>query len=104
MNLITNALEAMKVKSPRNLKIHSRMQMSDLVVISVSDSGPGIDETMKEAIFNPFFTTKKEGLGMGLSICKSIIEEHGGRIWVENNPVAGATFSFSLKAWGGSPL
>jgi two-component system sensor kinase FixL len=69
--------------------------------VSVSDSGTGIDEAKKESVFKPFFTTKKDGLGFGLAICRSIIEEHGGRIWAENNPAGGATFSFSLHAWRG---
>jgi two-component system, LuxR family, sensor kinase FixL len=98
LNLITNALEAMTEKSTKMLMIRSSLQAPDMVTISVSDSGPGIDEGKKETVFQPFFTTKKEGLGFGLSICRSIIEDHGGKIWAENNPVAGATFSFSLKA------
>jgi two-component system, LuxR family, sensor kinase FixL len=104
LNLITNALEAMKGKSTSILMIRTRMQMSDMVTVSVSDSGPGINETMKERVFKPFFTTKEEGLGIGLAICRSIIDEHGGRIWVENNPVIGVTFSFALKAWKGEPV
>ena len=72
-----------------------------MIIVSVSDSGTGIDEARKDKVFAPFFTTKKDGLGMGLHICRSIIGEHDGRIWVENNPDAGATFSFSLRAYGG---
>jgi len=101
LNLITNALEAMKGRSPSILTIRSTMPESDMVIVSVTDSGTGIDEAKKEQVFEPFFSTKKDGLGMGLRICRSIIEEHGGRIWAENNPDAGATFSFSLKAWRG---
>ena len=66
-------------------------------MVSVGDSGMGVDETTKDNMSTPFFTTKKDGLGMGLGICSAIIEEHGGRIWVENNSHGGATFSFSLK-------
>lgn len=77
------------------------MQSSDVVTVSVSDSGTGIDDAEKDRVFEPFFTTKNDGLGMGLRISRSIIEEHGGRIRVENNPTAGATFSFTLKAYWG---
>ncbi|MBP1599056.1 MAG: sensor histidine kinase, partial [Acidobacteria bacterium] len=61
-------------------------------------TGPGIAEAQRAMVFQPFFTTKKDGLGLGLSICQSIIAEHGGRIWEEANQGGGATFSFSLKA------
>ena len=77
------------------------MTASDMVTVSISDSGTGIDQAKKDHVFKPFFTTKQDGLGMGLRICRSIIEEHGGRIWAENNPAGGATFSFALKAWRG---
>ena len=77
------------------------MQPPGMIIVSVSDSGTGIDEAKKDKLFEPFYTTKKDGLGMGLRICRSIIEEHGGRIWFENNTDKGATFSFSLKAYGG---
>jgi len=101
LNLVTNALEAMKERPSRILTIRSTMDAPDMVTVNVRDSGTGIDEAKKDAMFKPFFTTKKDGLGFGLAICRSIIEEHGGRIWAENNPSGGATFSFSLKAWGG---
>jgi len=101
INLINNAIEAMRESSPKTLKIHSTMQSPDMIIVSVSDSGTGIDEAKKEKMFDQFFTTKNDGLGLGLPICRSIIEEHGGRIWVENNPAGGATFSISLKAYRG---
>jgi two-component system sensor kinase FixL len=102
LNLITNALEAMKEEHSKILTIRSAMHApSDMVIVSVSDSGTGIDEAKMAAVFKPFFTTKQDGLGLGLAVCRSIIEEHGGRIWAENGPGGGATFSFSLKAFRG---
>ena len=101
MNLINNANEAMRKSSSKKLTIRSTMQSPDMIIVSISDSGTGIDEAKKDKLFEPFFTTKKDGLGIGLRICRSIIEEHGGRIWVENNPDTGATISFSLKVKGG---
>jgi PAS domain S-box-containing protein len=101
MNLINNANEAMRKSSSKKITIRSTMQSPDMIIVSISDSGTGIDEAKKDKLFEPFFTTKKDGLGIGLRICRSIIEEHGGRIWVENNPDAGATISFSLKVKGG---
>jgi PAS domain S-box-containing protein len=101
VNVVMNALEAMEGTSSRMLLIRLAMTGSDVVTVSVSDSGKGIDAVHKDSLFASFFTTKKDGLGMGLSICKSIIEGHGGRIWAENNPVTGATVSFSLKVWRG---
>jgi two-component system sensor kinase FixL len=68
------------------------------VEVSVQDTGTGIGGTA--SIFEPFYTTKAEGLGMGLSIARSIIEAHGGRIWAENNETGGATFHFALAAAG----
>jgi len=99
LNLATNAVEAMKEAPAKALTVRSAMKAPDLITVSVSDSGPGIVEAERELLFQPFFTTKKEGLGLGLSICRSIIEEHGGRIWIEDAPGAGTTVSFSLKAW-----
>jgi len=100
MNLINNASEAMRESSSKKLTIRTTMQSPDMIIVSVSDSGTGIDEAKKNKLFEPFFTTKKDGLGMGLRICRAIIDAHGGRIWGENNPDAGATFSFSFKVKG----
>ncbi len=101
LNIMTNSLEAMKIDSPRTLTIRSNMTGSDTVTVSIADSGPGINDANKEKVFQPFFTTKKDGLGMGLRICQSIIEDHGGRIWTENNPAGGAIFYFSVKTMSG---
>ena len=98
MNLVMNALDAMRESPLRKLTVRSAMDAPDMVTVSVSDTGPGIAEAQRAMVFQPFFTTKKDGLGLGLSICRSIIAEHGGRIWEEANPGGGATFSFSLKA------
>jgi PAS domain S-box-containing protein len=97
MNLITNASEAMRESPAKALTIRSIMQSPDRITLSISDSGPGVDDAVRDKVFQPFFTTKKDGLGMGLRISRTIIEDHGGRIWVENNPTAGVTFSISLN-------
>lgn len=96
MNLIVNAMDSMTGSPEKILSICSRYEPPDRIVISVSDTGPGVDENMKEEIFTPFFTTKEEGMGIGLRLCHSIVEEHSGRMWVENNLDEGATFFFSL--------
>jgi PAS domain S-box-containing protein len=103
LNLMTNAIEAMKEASPRVMEVRSAAA-ADAVVVSVGDTGTGLDQAGLDNVFKPFFTTKKDGLGMGLTICQSIIEEHGGRIWAENKAAGGATFHFALKASGESPL
>jgi PAS domain S-box-containing protein len=100
INLMTNALDAMNVTPTRILTVRTAMDAPDMVIMSVSDSGPGIPEARRETVFQPFVTTKKNGLGLGLSICRSIVEEHGGRIWAHDNAGGGATFSFTLKTWG----
>jgi len=97
MNLIMNATDAMKKSQNRVLTIRSAMQDTDRVSVSISDTGPGIDEKIKDRLFSPFATTKKEGLGMGLRICRTILEDHGGSIRAENKAEGGATFSFTLK-------
>ena len=89
LNLIINAVEAMEtVERPRVLNVKSSVE-GEFVLVQVRDSGPGIDRCHMEKIFNPFFTTKREGLGMGLTISQSIVEAHGGRMWAESaNPGA----------------
>jgi PAS domain S-box-containing protein len=103
LNLVTNALEAMKESPSKVLTLRSAMDGPDTVIVSVEDSGPGVAATHQEGVFQPFFTTKRGGLGLGLSICRSIVEEHEGRIWLVNDPGKGAIFSCSLKAWRGEP-
>ncbi len=97
LNLIVNAIEAMNaVIGRRKLTIHSAADGSNAVRVEVRDSGPGVDPARGNDIFEAFYTTKSEGLGMGLSISHSIIEAHGGRLWVEPNLPHGAAFQFSL--------
>jgi signal transduction histidine kinase len=88
----------------KKLTIRVGLVNPDTISIKVSDSGIGISEGDLLKIFQPFFTTKNDGLGMGLPICRSIIEEHSGQLWAENNPDGGATFAFSLPAWKEGPL
>ena len=98
MNLIMNALDAMTAlpHSARGLRLHTCRQDSATIQVSVTDFGPGIPPGQASQLFEPFFTTKQNGMGMGLAICRSIIEAHGGRLWVVNNPAGGATVHFSL--------
>jgi signal transduction histidine kinase len=97
MNLTLNALEAMESEEifVRRLEIRAR-SVGGMAEISVSDSGCGLPPENLEHIFDPFHTTKAEGLGLGLSICRSIIQWHGGRIWAECNADRGLTFTFTL--------
>jgi len=78
------------------IRIRSELQKPDNIMVSVEDMGTGLDAEHKDKIFEPFFTTKSHGLGMGLMICQSIIEAHGGRLWMMNNVSQGATFHFTL--------
>jgi C4-dicarboxylate-specific signal transduction histidine kinase len=98
LNLITNAVEAMKqvTDRPRRLHIQAHLHGQKYVLLSVHDSGPGLSPENIEQIFEPFYTTKQQGLGLGLSISRSIIEAHGGRLWAESGETAGATFRFTL--------
>jgi len=99
INLITNAIEAMREnKQPRILRIKSGLQEPNRVLMSVADSGPGIDPTIVDRIFNPLFTTKSNGMGMGLAICRSIVEGHEGRLWTSAGAQGGAVFEFALPA------
>jgi signal transduction histidine kinase len=99
LNLILNAAEAMgSVEAePRDLLISTQQNHGGLLV-AVRDSGPGIDPAHLDRIFESFYTTKPKGTGMGLSICRSIIDAHGGRLWVEANEPRGTIFQFTLPA------
>ncbi len=105
LNLIVNGCDAMHATPPdeRCLRIETERDDSGLVRVSVVDRGAGIAPEKLEHIFDPFFTTKDTGLGMGLAICRSIINAHHGRLWASNNPDQGATFHFNLTAGNGKP-
>ena len=98
INLMRNALEAMAGMDRRKLWVTTTLRRPDLVEFAVADSGPGIGADMAERIFEPFVTTKRDGMGIGLSICRSIIETHGGRLQFEPNPDGGTIFRFTLPA------
>jgi len=98
LNLLRNGLDAMSEPDPdrHELVVQTTIPAEDTVEVSVRDSGIGMSPATRERIFDPFFTTKSGGLGMGLSISRSIIEAHGGRLWATGNPDRGTTFSFRL--------
>jgi two-component system sensor kinase FixL len=98
LNLILNSTEALmheKIESGK-IVVKSHQEDEEFVTISVQDNGPGIKAQAMDHLFDPFYTTKKEGLGMGLAISRSIVEDHGGRLWAQNNPDGGAVFSFTV--------
>lgn len=99
LNLSRNALDAMQDTPPgeRRLTIRSRANGDDTVEVEVADRGRGIDRELEADLFTPFFSTKPDGMGLGLHICRSIVEAHGGRVWVSRNHDAGVTFHFSVK-------
>jgi len=100
LNLVMNAIEAMSdvTDRPRCILIRTSLDEDSQVVISVQDTGPGISPEDAGRLFNPFFSTKSYGMGMGLSICRSIVESHDGRIWANQNVDHGATLRFALPA------
>jgi PAS domain S-box-containing protein len=98
LNLILNAVEAMRGSSTtgRELLIRTQIDGPGSVLVAVQDSGPGLEPESLDRLFDAFYTTKKSGMGMGLSICRSIIEAHGGRVWATPSLPQGATFQFTL--------
>jgi signal transduction histidine kinase len=100
INLIMNGIQAMASVDDRSceLTIRSRADETGQVLVSLQDSGVGIDPQNASRLFDAFFTTKPDGMGMGLSICRTIIDAHGGRLWASGNAGPGATFQFSLPA------
>jgi signal transduction histidine kinase len=102
INLVMNGIEAMQAITSRSrrLVIQSYQDEAYQVVVAVKDSGVGIPIETSDRLFDAFFSTKPSGLGMGLSICRSIIEDHGGRLWASvNNGGPGATFQFALPSY-----
>jgi C4-dicarboxylate-specific signal transduction histidine kinase len=105
LNLIRNASDAMSSieDRPRQLAIRTAKAEPDSVLVAVQDSGPGPDPAYLERLFDAFFTTKPGGLGMGLAVCRTIIEAHGGKLWATIAVPHGAIFQFSLPAEAGEP-
>jgi PAS domain S-box-containing protein len=100
LNLVVNAVEAISSRhaGPRDIVIETAPTESDDILVSVRDTGPGLDPANIERMFDAFYTTKADGLGMGLSICRSIIEAHGGKLWATAGAPRGAVFQFTLPA------
>jgi signal transduction histidine kinase len=98
LNIVMNGVEAMASVADRRreLVIRSRQHGSDQVLVTMQDCGVGIDRESLEKVFDPFYTTKPQGMGMGLAISRSIIENHGGQLWVVPNEGPGVTFQFTL--------
>lgn len=100
LNLVRNALDAVSKLPNRDIKISTRLDADGRMVTTVEDSGLGVDVAIMDRIFQPMISTKPLGMGLGLSICRAIVEHHGGRIWVEPSSLGGAAFSFVLARTG----
>jgi len=98
LNLLRNAVEAMEASQRRELVISTAAGDDEMVAVGVADTGPGIAPELMSQLFQPFVTNKRHGMGVGLSICRTIVEAHGGQITVEPNPVGGTIFRFTLRA------
>jgi two-component system sensor kinase FixL len=96
-NLVRNAIEAMDDRRRRVVRLSTATRDAE-VEIAVADSGPGLSPEVQDRLFRPFVTTKPNGMGIGLSICRRIVDGHGGRLWAENSPKGGAVFRFTLPA------
>jgi two-component system sensor kinase FixL len=103
VNLLRNAAEAMSASPVKRLSISTRLVGAGVLEVSISDTGPGLSEAIRARLFEPFATTKDEGMGVGLSICRSIVEMHGGRIWAESDANSGATFRFTIPSADARP-
>lgn len=104
LNLMRNALEAMQDSPRREMRVSARPADPDMVEISVSDTGSGIAPEVADKLFQPFMTTKAQGMGVGLSISRTIVEAHGGRLWAESNPGGGTIFRLTLRGLTGEEL
>src|SRR5262249_18153157 len=98
LNLLRNAVEAMQSSQRRELVISTAAGDDDMVAVSVADTGSGIAQEVMSQLFQPFVTNKRHGMGVGLSICRTIVEAHGGQITVEPNPTGGTIFRFTVRA------
>lgn len=105
LNLVKNGMEAAHESSDRTITVrvrNHRTAQANVLRFEVEDHGPGISDEEKERLFDAFYTTKTEGMGMGLNICRSIVELHGGRLSIEDTPGGGATFVFTVPAASGT--
>jgi two-component system sensor kinase FixL len=100
INILRNAVEAMETSPRREIAIQAARGADGLVAFAVTDTGPGIAQHIAERLFQPFVTTKDHGMGVGLSLCRAIIEAHGGSLWAEPNPEGGSIFRFTVPASG----
>ncbi|WP_298213677.1 sensor histidine kinase [Acidocella sp.] len=101
VNLIRNAMEAVQESETRDILVTTRPQADGLVRVEVADTGPGIAPEIRGRLFQPFITSKSQGMGVGLSVSRTIVEAHGGRLWAEPRPGGGTLFAFTLRAPGG---
>jgi len=100
LNFILNAAEAMEEvdERSRELAIVTALEPDGLIRVAVRDRGAGVDPATMDKLFSPFFTTKESGMGIGLAVCRAIVENHKGKLWAENNDGPGATFCFSVPS------
>ena len=96
-NLLRNGIEAMQDQPRRELVVTTSRVKEGMVEISVADTGPGLPEEVRKKLFQPFVTTKASGMGVGLSVCKAIVEAHRGRLWADDNPSGGTIFRFTVR-------
>jgi two-component system sensor kinase FixL len=104
LNLLLNAFQAMKIcpVNERQVTVRTEPNEGHKVIIAVRDSGEGVKNDQLDKIFQPFYTTKDNGLGLGLAISRSIVEAHGGRLWAQNNPDRGTTIYFTVPLCEGA--
>ena len=95
-NLLRNGIEAMRGQPRPKIKVATKLAREGMIEISVADTGPGLADEVRAKLFQPFVTTKKDGMGIGLSVCKAIVESHAGRLWVDDNPGGGTIFRFTV--------
>ena len=96
-NLLRNAIEAMQDWPKREIAVATSGAQEGMVEISIADTGPGLPDEVRMRLFQPFVTTKTNGMGVGLSVCRAIVESHGGRMWTDDNPSGGTVFRFTVR-------